>query len=33
LRKRDLASPTGKMMLTILAAAAELEQDLLVEPI
>ncbi|HEX8887409.1 MAG TPA: recombinase family protein [Noviherbaspirillum sp.] len=28
----DLTSSAGKMMLTMLAAVAELEQDLLVEP-
>jgi DNA invertase Pin-like site-specific DNA recombinase len=31
LGKLDLASPAGKMMLTMLAAVAEMERDLLVE--
>lgn len=31
LGKLDLASATGKMMLTMLAAVAEMERDLLVE--
>jgi DNA invertase Pin-like site-specific DNA recombinase len=31
LGKLDLASPAGKMMLTMLAAVAEMERDLLIE--
>jgi len=31
LGKLDLASPAGKMMLTMLAAVAEMERDLLME--
>lgn len=31
LRKLDLTSPAGKMMLTMLAAVGEMERDLLVE--
>lgn len=31
LGKLDLASPAGKMMLTMLAAVAEIKRDLLVE--